>query len=128
MSMKDSLMTKKILIVEDNPSLIKTVLEKFEHTSHQIAYAMDGEEGIVRFDAVEPDLVILDINMPKKNGIEVLEYIRNEKKSDAHVIIFSNHKDPDNVTSAEDLGISEYILKADTSLGELVNIVNRLIE
>ena len=126
--MKDNIMTKKILIVEDNPSLIKTVLEKFEHTNHQIAYAMDGEEGIVRFDTVEPDLVLLDINMPKKNGIEVLEYIRNEKKSDAHVIIFSNHKDPDNVAAAENLGISEYILKADTSLGELVNIVNRLIE
>jgi CheY-like chemotaxis protein len=121
-------MTKKILIVEDNPSLIKTVLEKFEHTNHQIAYAMDGEEGIMRFDTEQPDLVLLDINMPKKNGIEVLEYIRNERKSDAHVIIFSNHKEPDNVTAAEELGISEYILKADTSLGELVNIVNRLIE
>lgn len=120
-------MTKKLLIIEDNPSLIKTILEKFEKSNHQIVYAMDGEEGIIRFDSEEPDLVLLDINMPKKNGIEVLEYIRNERGSDTDVIIFSNHKDPEKIEIAENLGISEYILKADTSLGELVNIVNRVI-
>lgn len=59
-------MAKKILVVEDNPSLIKAILEKFAKSNHQVSYAMDGEEAIARFDAVEPDLVLLDINMPKK--------------------------------------------------------------
>jgi DNA-binding NarL/FixJ family response regulator len=88
---------------------------------------MDGEEAIARFDAVEPDLVLLDINMPKKNGMEVLEYIRNEKESDVKVIIFSNKKEQDTVEAAQSLGVSEFILKADISLAELVNTVNKLV-
>lgn len=120
-------MAKKILVVEDNPSLIKAILEKFARSNHQVSYAMDGEEAIARFDAVEPDLVLLDINMPKKNGMEVLEYIRNEKESDVKVIIFSNKKEQDTVEAAQSLGVSEFILKADISLAELVNTVNKLI-
>jgi DNA-binding response OmpR family regulator len=120
-------MAKKILVVEDNPSLIKAILEKFTRSNHQVSYAMDGEEAIARFDAVEPDLVLLDINMPKKNGMEVLEYIRNEKESDVKVIIFSNKKEQDTVEAAQSLGVSEFILKADISLAELVNTVNKLI-
>ncbi len=120
-------MAKKILVVEDNPSLIKAILEKFARSNHQVSYAMDGEEAIARFDAVEPDLVLLDINMPKKNGMEVLEYIRNEKESDVKVIIFSNKKEQDTVEAAQSLGVSEFILKADISLAELVNTVNKLV-
>ncbi len=120
-------MAKKILVVEDNPSLIKAILEKFAKSNHQVSYAMDGEEAIARFDAVEPDLVLLDINMPKKNGMEVLEYIRNEKESDVKVIIFSNKKEQDTVEAAQSLGVSEFILKADISLAELVNTVNKLV-
>ncbi len=120
-------MAKKILVVEDNPSLIKAILEKFAKSNHQVSYAMDGEEATARFDAVEPDLVLLDISMPKKNGIEVLEYIRNEKESDVKVIIFSNKKEQDTVEAAQNLGVSEFILKADISLAELVNTVNKLV-
>lgn len=122
-----NIMAKKILVVEDNPSLIKAILEKFAKSNHQVSYAMDGEEAISRFDAVEPDLVLLDINMPKKNGMEVLEYIRNEKESDVKVIIFSNKKEKDTVDTAQSLGVSEFILKADISLAELVNTVNKLV-
>lgn len=121
-------MTKKILIIEDNPSLIKEILARFDNSKHQVVYAMDGEEGTTRFDVEDPNLVVLDINMPKKNGIEVLEYIRNEKNSNTPVIIFSNYKEKDTVEAAHNLGISEYILKADTSLAELVNIANRIVE
>lgn len=120
-------MTKKVLVVEDNPSLIKAILEKLEKSNYQVVYAMDGEEAIARFDTEEPDLILLDVNMPKKNGIEVLEYIRNEKRSDVRVIIFSNKKEQDTVEAAQGLGVSEFILKADISLAELVSTIDKLI-
>lgn len=120
-------MTKKVLVVEDNPSLIKARLEKLEKSNYQVVYAMDGEEAIARFDTEEPDLILLDVNMPKKNGIEVLEYIRNEKRSDVRVIIFSNKKEQDTVEAAQGLGVSEFILKADISLAELVSTIDKLI-
>lgn len=59
--------------------------------------------------------------------MEVLEYIRNEKESDVKVIIFSNKKEQDTVEAAQNLGVSEFILKADISLAELVNTVNKLV-
>lgn len=121
-------MSKKILIVEDNPSLIKEILARLTPYNHQIVYAMDGEEGTMMFDTEDPHLVILDINMPKKNGIEVLEYIRNDRDSDVPVVVFSNYSEQDTIDAANELGISEYRLKANTSLAELVSIVNRIIE
>lgn len=120
-------MTKKILIIEDNPSLIKAIKAKFDSSIHQVIYAMDGEEGIAMFDAENPDLVLLDIAMPKKNGLEVLEYIRRDANSKVPVIIFSNFKEPDKVEAAESLGIECYILKAGTSLAELTDNVNKIL-
>lgn len=120
-------MANRILIIEDNPSLIKAIKAKFVGIKYQVSYAMDGEEGIELFDSIKPDLVLLDIAMPKKNGLEVLEYIRSEANSEVPVIIFSNFKEPDKVDAAEKLGIECYILKADTSLAELVSNVNKIL-
>ncbi len=121
-------MLKTILIIEDNPSLIKALKSKFEASSHRVAYAMDGEEGIEMFDKTKPDLVLLDIAMPKKNGLEVLEYIRNESHSDLPVVLFSNFDDFENTEQAKRLGVSSIILKANTSLADLSHNINQLLE
>lgn len=117
---------KKVLIVEDNPTLIKALKAKFEKSQFKVAYAMDGEEGIYAFEKENPDIIILDIAMPKKDGFEVLEHLRNTLKSEVPVIILSNSKDLSLVDRAKALNVHTYLLKADTSLVTLVENVVKL--
>lgn len=95
---------------------------------HRVVYAMDGEEGLMVFENEKPDLVLLDIAMPKKDGFEVLEEIRKDLQSDVLVVIFSNSKDQEMVERANSLGVSDYLLKGNTAHASLVTTINELLE
>lgn len=121
-------MQKKLLIIEDNPSLIKAIKAKFENSQYRVVYAMDGEEGLIMFEKNQPDLVLLDIAMPKKDGFEVLEEIRQNLHSNVPVVILSNSKDKDMIDRAKQFGISKYLLKAETALASLVLIIDEILK
>lgn len=88
---------------------------------------MDGDEGLTVFEKEKPDLVLLDIAMPKKSGFEVLETIRIDMQSAVPVFILSNSKDEEMIDKAEKLGIDEYLLKAETSLESLLVAANEIL-
>lgn len=121
-------MQKKLLIIEDNPSLIKAIKAKFENSQYRVVYAMDGEEGLIMFEKNQPDLVLLDIAMPKKDGFEVLEEIRQNLHSNVPVVILSNSKDQDMIDRVKQFGISKYLLKAETALASLVLIIDEILK
>ena len=69
---------KKILLIEDDPFLVDIYYTKLEESGFKVDVAFDGEEALIKFKKNKPDLIILDILLPKINGWEVLEKLRTE--------------------------------------------------
>lgn len=113
--------TKKILLVEDDPFLSFLLKNRLEKEQYQIFLAKDGEEAINLVGVEHPDLVLLDIILPKKSGFEVMEEIRqNPETANASIIIISNLGQPEDVTKGQSLGAIEYFIKAKTPIDDLI--------
>lgn len=103
---------------------IRQLLE-FDGSIEVIAEANDGEECIEKLQSVKPQILLLDINMPKKNGIEVLEEIKR-KNIDIKVLILTVHDEIEYLLKAVDIGVNGYILK-DSESAELKKAINVII-
>jgi two-component system, chemotaxis family, response regulator Rcp1 len=115
----------QILLAEDNPAdvyLIEEALREHQVTYH-ITVAEDGEAAMsmVTSGQIEPDIVLLDLNMPKRSGGEVLDRIRREVKRDIPVIILTSSDSPSDREEALRLGATCYIRKP-TGLDEFLEI------
>jgi len=116
---------KKILIVEDDKALhaaYRTILEK---EKYEVFGAYNGQEALDILDNKKVDLILLDISMPKMNGIEFLEKFANV--SGTKVIVFSNLDSEKEINKVYELGAHRYILKAWASPLELVKVVKDTI-
>lgn len=115
---------KKILLVDDEPSIQIVYREEFEDDGYQVISAVNGEEGIEKFQTEKPDIVILDILMPGMNGIEVLRQMKMQRP-DIPVILSSAFEE-----FQRDLGSwasEEYIVKSG-NLDGLKEAVKRLLQ
>ncbi|MCI9677309.1 MAG: response regulator transcription factor [Lachnospiraceae bacterium] len=109
----------KIMLADDHLLMregIRKLLE-FDGTIKVVEEASDGEECIEKIKVSEPEVLLLDINMPKKNGIEVLKIIKDEK-IDVKVLILTVHNEIEYLIKAVDIGVDGYILK-DSESSEL---------
>ncbi len=111
--------SKKILIVEDNNELLALLKDKVVENSFQLATATNGDEALEKFVAEKPDLILLDIVIPGKNGFEVLKEIRRKYKSNVPVIVMSNLTQDAYQQVGKDLHVAAYIIKSDISLSDL---------
>lgn len=113
-------MAKKILIIEDDSSLQKSLAAYLDSEGFNTELASDGENGVRMVLSRNPDLVVLDIILPKKDGYEVLKNIKENKKTKhIPVIILTNLDNISNVQKALDLGATTYLVKADYKLEEI---------
>jgi len=111
----------KVLLVEDDLFLSKILSSKFKKEGFLVELAMDGEEGLKKVKSFAPDIILLDLIMPKKNGFEVLEEIKlNDKTKNIPVIILSNLGQNSDVSKGKELGAVDYLVKANFSLKEVV--------
>jgi len=112
---------KRILIVEDDFQISKVYQIQLEKEGIFTMIARNGEEAVELLDEARPDLVILDLMIPKKDGFWVLEEIRkNPKYSSIPIIIISNLGQKDDKTRALGLGATEYLVKVDQSIQEII--------
>jgi len=103
---------KKILIIEDEKILVEMYKSKLEANNFEVVLAFSSEEGIQILKKEKPDLVILDILLPKENGITFLEKIEKMKIiSDIRIVVFSNYDDPNTRKEALKLGAEDYLIK-----------------
>ena len=120
-------MAKKILIVEDEPSLSKIVKKKVEQLGYAVATAVDGHDALAKIKSVKPDLIILDIIMPKKNGIEVLRELRVNLESNVPVLVLSNLEGRQDIEASRHYGVTDYITKSDISLSYLTARIAKIL-
>jgi len=112
---------KKILVIEDDRSLQNALVEIITQEGFESESALDGEEGLAKAKTFGPDLILLDIILPKKDGFEVLSGIKkDEALKNIPVLILTNLEEVDNVQKALDLGATNYMVKSDFSLKDVV--------
>jgi len=118
---------KKILIIEDEKVLLDVLEKKLTSQGYEVVVAKDGEEGLNKMKESKPDLILLDIIMPKKDGFEVLtEMNKNEALSDIPVIIISNSGQPVEIDKALKLGVKDYLIKTEFDPEEVINKVTKI--
>lgn len=114
-------MKTSILVVEDDQFITNAFKFKFEEAGFKVKVAYNGQEAIDVLKEFKPDIIILDIVMPVKNGFEVLEEIKKDKRlSSVPVIVATNLGQEQHVIRALQMGVSEYIVKSELSLNDLV--------
>jgi DNA-binding response OmpR family regulator len=105
-------MAFKVLVVDDEPDILQVVSKRLAREGFEIACACDGEEALAKFSEFNPDLVLLDLTMPKLNGFEVLKQIR-EKYTDRWrpVIIISAQTELDTLRKCYNMEADHYLTK-----------------
>ncbi len=118
-------MRKKILIIEDEIDLIKVLKDTFEKENFQVFCAEDGEEGVEKFYEKNPDLILLDINMPKKNGWEVCKEVREQ--SNIPIVMMTARDSEIDELKGLNIGADDYITKP-FSLKVLIVKVKKILK
>lgn len=122
-------MREKILIVEDEELVAEILEKKLKEAGYDVEVARDGEEGLNKMRKRKPDLVLLDIVMPKKGGFEVMEEMRkDENLKDVDVMVISNSGQPVELDKAKALGAKDWLIKTEFDPQEVLDKVNNLIK
>ena len=121
-------MTKKILLAEDDRFLRRACETALTRRGLTVLAAADGEQALALIRSERPDLVLLDLLMPKKTGIEVLRELKaDEAIRDIPVLILSNSSRELEMHDAEALGVVGYLIKANLSLQELADKIVAIV-
>lgn len=118
----------KIAIIEDDPTISQMYRMKFESEGFEVNLASDGNKGVELVESSDPDIILLDLQMPQKNGDEALAEIRQlEKHTDTPVIILTNLGKEESPASLNQLGVSDYIVKANMTPSQVVERVKQVL-
>ncbi len=113
-------MAKKIIFVEDEMHLQEALTAKLKSEGYEVFSAMDGESGLKMIEEKKPDLILLDLILPKKDGFKVLEALKaNSAVSSIPVIVLSNLESGKDIERVLSFGVRSYLAKANYSLDEL---------
>ena len=125
-------MMKTILLVEDDSFISDVYAIRFRKEGFHFDIARDGQTAVEKIKSSHPNVILLDIDLPKMNGVEVLNMLRSDPGTqDIKVIIFSNYRDEDinkkyGVRVAE-LGVIKNFLKIETTPEEVVSYIKKII-
>jgi CheY-like chemotaxis protein len=118
----------KILIVEDEPILNKALTEFLTEEGFSVLNAFDGEEAIELTKTKKPDLILLDIILPKKDGYEVLDELRaDEKTTKIPIILLTNLESAENIQKAFDRGATTYLVKSNYKLEDIIKKIKEVL-
>lgn len=122
-------MLKTILFIEDESALQKTFGEILKQEGYKMISALDGEIGLRLAKEKKPNLILLDLILPKVNGFDVLKKLKEDKESkDIPVIVLTNLESIRDVDKAIEMGATTYLVKANYSLEEVVKKIKKTLE
>ena len=120
--------TKTVMIIEDDRFLSSLVKARLEKDGFTVVQAFDGEEAIQKLKGEKPNLIILDLIMPKVTGFEVLQMISITPGFEkVPVIILSNLAQDSDIEKARQLGAKEYFIKVKVSIDDLIEKIKTLV-
>jgi DNA-binding response OmpR family regulator len=116
----------RVLLIEDDPDIARMYKLKLEIDGYSVSVAADGEAGLRQARVEHPDLIFLDVRLPRLDGFHVLEELRAEKTTESiPVVILSNHGEHEQVERGLQLGALEYLIKAETPPARLAADVRK---
>ncbi|MDO8259976.1 MAG: response regulator [Candidatus Magasanikbacteria bacterium] len=122
-------MKKKILIIEDEEFLSEMYKIKLESEGYAVAVADDGQMGVKLADSGKPDLILLDLMMPKMNGFQVLEKLKaNKKTSGIKVYVLSNLSQGEEIKKGMELGADGFLVKASLTPTQISDFVHKVFD
>ncbi len=120
---------KRILFIEDESVLQKTFSEILGKEGYEVISALDGETGLNLIKTKRPDLILLDLVLPKINGFGVLKQLKENKETkDIPVIVLTNLEGIGDVEKAVELGATTYLVKANYTLEEVVGKIKKALQ
>lgn len=120
---------KKILLIEDEELIIALLQKKLEKEGYKVFVARDGVEGMEKVKKETPDIVLLDIVMPRMGGLEVLEELRKDKElRSIPVIVISNSGQPVELDRAKKLGARDWLIKTEFDPKEVISKVKNQLD
>ena len=119
----------KIAIIEDDPVISQMYRFKFEASNFEVQLANNGKRGIEMVKSFQPDLILLDLQMPEMNGADALEIIRkNDWGKNIPVIILTNMGEEESPKKLRALGIHSYIVKANLTPNQVLERVKQALD
>ncbi|MCD6402658.1 response regulator [bacterium] len=119
---------KKILFIEDESALQKTFGEILSQEGFKMISALDGETGLNLAKKEKPDLILLDLILPKLHGFEVLKRLKGDSETkEIPIIVLTNLEEIADVEKAIELGATTYLVKANYSLEEVVQKIKKAL-
>ncbi len=119
---------KKLLVVEDDKFLRDLITRKLRDVGYDVVEAIDGEEGLVKAQEENPDLILLDLILPGMDGFEVLSKLKEDPKtSQIKVIILSNLGQREDIERGLRLGAEDFLVKAHFTPAEIIEKIRNLV-
>lgn len=119
----------KILLVEDDPLLQDIYLTKFKEIGFEVSLAPDGEKVLPQLQRAKPNVMLLDIVLPLKDGWEVLSEVRKDQRwNDVKIVVLSNIGEAKDIEKGFALGADLYLIKAHYTPSQVVGEINKLLQ
>ena len=119
----------KVLIIDDDQRINKVYIVKLSVEGIKVATAIDGEEGLRKVYSELPDLIILDLMLPKKSGFDILKEIKADSKvKDIPVLILSNLAQEKEIEEGMALGAEGYIVKSNVSIQQVIEKIKETLK
>ncbi len=124
----ESKKTKKILLVEDDPFLVDIYVTKLKEHNFDLTIATDGKDAFAKIKEEKPDLVLLDIVLPKLDGMEILKKVKNDPSlGEVKIVVLSNLSQNYEISKALELGATSYLIKSHYSPSEVIREITNLL-
>ncbi|MEK7646990.1 MAG: response regulator [Patescibacteria group bacterium] len=119
---------KKIFLVEDDQFIVRAYKDSLERAGFEVTVAFDGVEAMEQLKSMTPDLILLDIIMPLKNGFEVLSELKiDDRLKNVPVVVLSNLGQDSDIKKGKELGAVDYMVKANYSMQEVIDKVGQYL-
>jgi DNA-binding response OmpR family regulator len=119
-------MTAKVLIVDDEPNIVVSLQFLMKKAGFETSVARDGDEALLEVERFRPDLVLLDVMMPRRDGYDVCQQLRSSGWSDLKIVMLTAKGRQTEITKGLALGADAYVTKP-FSTSDLVDTVTRLL-
>lgn len=123
----EALGTQHVLVVDDDSEIVETIAATLRSRGMQVSTASDGNQGIAYAETKAPDLVILDLMMPRRSGFLVLERLRQNSETQMPIIMITGNEGMRHRKYAELLGVNDYIQKPFT-MDRLLQSVSKILD